>query len=281
MLEELICQSETTTMDIELPSDGNSSGDDSVYGGRVDLYEAYWLYVDGVRYIGPVLKQSAATAEDTETSPLARHYTHFYEKKEKHKERCAELPGSLPGYKDHFEEPRGDVQKVPRERLDELGIDWKESDDPIWLPPEYELPEVWDDDLSTLDKAELQDLVHELRSENEELRDERDELEGKLADVASALSRFLDSSSDGEGQAQNGSRDSAHICDNCGKSFDSKAAKHGHSSHCDGAESTLEDLEELANELPELNDEQSAEGHSDVSREEELENLNHLLKGSL
>lgn len=268
-------------MDIDLPSDGDTSGDDSVYGGRVDLYEAYWLYVDGVRYVGPVLDQSSATKEDTERSPLARHYNHFYEKKEKHKEKCSDLPGSLPGYKDHFGEPRGEVQKVPRGKLDELGIEWKENDDPIWLPPEYELPEVWEDDLGTLDRAALQDRIHELHAENEKLRNERDELESRLAEVASSLSSFLDSEQGSEAQDTGGNGEPAHICENCGKSFSSEAAKHGHSSHCDGAKSTLEDLEELANELPELSDEQSAEGHSDVSREEELENLNHLLNGSL
>ena len=36
------------TLDIQLPSDGNSD-DDSIFGGRIDAYEAYWLYVDGVR----------------------------------------------------------------------------------------------------------------------------------------------------------------------------------------------------------------------------------------
>lgn len=268
-------------MGIELPSDDDSSADDSVYGGRVDLYEAYWLYVDGVRYVGPVLEQSPATTEDTERSPLARHYNHFYEKKEKHKQRCADLPGSLPGYKSHFGEPRGDVRKVPRGKLDELGIEWKEADDPIWLPPEYELPEVWEDDLKTLDRAALQNRVQELRGENEKLRDERDKLESRLAEVANSLSRILDSEQESEAQDTGGNGESAHVCENCGKSFNSEAAKHGHSSHCDGSSPALEDLEDLAKELPELNDEQAAGGHSNVPREEELENLNHLLKGSL
>lgn len=268
-------------MDIELPSDDSSSADDSVYGGRVDLYEAYWLYVDGVRYVGPILEQSAATADDTESSPLARHYNHFYEKKEDHKEKCADLPGSLPGYKKQFGEPRGDVEKVPREKLDELRIEYKETDDPIWLPPEYELPEVWDDDLTALDKTELQDLVQELRSKNEELREERDELESRLTEVANALSSFLDSSGDVETQSTDQGNGLEYICENCGRSFESKAAKHGHSSHCDGSSPALEDLEALADELPELNDEQVNRAQDSASREEELENLNHLLKGSL
>lgn len=268
-------------MNIDLPSDENSSADDSVYGGRVDLYEAYWLYVDGVRYVGPVLDQSSATAEDTDKSPLARHYNHFYEKKESHKERCADLPGSLPGYKDRFGEPRGEVQKVSRGKLDELGIEWKETDDPIWLPPEYELPDIWEDDLETLDRAELQNRVQELRTENEELRDERDELRSRLAEVASSLSSFLNSEQGSEDQNTGDNGESAHVCENCGKSFNSEAAKHGHSSHCDRSSSQLEDLEDLAEELPELNYKQATEGHGDVPRKEELENLNHLLKGSL
>lgn len=281
ILEELTCQSETVTMDIDLPSDDDPSGDDSVYGGRVDLYEAYWLYVDGVRYVGPVLEQSPATAEDTETSPLARHYNHFYEKKENHKERCADLPGSLPEYKDRFREPRGDVRKVPRGKLDELGIEWKETDDPIWLPTEYELPEVWEDDLGTLDRAALQERIRKLRAENEKLRDERDELESRLAEVASSVSSLLDSEQGSEAQDTGGNSGPAHVCENCGKSFSSEAAKHGHSSHCDGSSSAVEDLEDLAKKLPELNDEQATEGDSTVPREKELENLNHLLNGSL
>ncbi|SMO51267.1 hypothetical protein [Halorubrum cibi] len=268
-------------MDIDLPSGSNSSTEDSIFGGRIDLYEAYWLYVDGVRFVGPVLEQSSATADDTDRSPLARHYNHFYEKKEKHKEKCADLPGTLPKYKDYFEEPRGNVRKVPRKTLEELGIKWKETDDPIWLPPEYELPEVWEEDLTTLDTAELRDLVRELRAENEKLRGERDELKNKLAKVGNSLSNFLDSRGKSKSQKTGDEDKPTHICGKCGASFDSKAAKNGHSAHCDRSNSTPKELEDLANELPELNDQQAEEGHGNASAEEELENLNHLLKGSL
>jgi hypothetical protein len=134
-------------MDIELPSDDNRSNNQGFFDGRIDLYEAYWLYVDGVRYVGPVLEQSGATKKDTDRSPLARHYNHFYEKKEAYREKCSDLPKTLPKYKDQFGEPQGSVNQISRDRLDDLGISWEEGDDPIWLPPEYELPSVWENNL--------------------------------------------------------------------------------------------------------------------------------------
>jgi hypothetical protein len=270
-------------MDIDLPSDDNSSKDDSVFGGRIDLYESYWLYVDGVRCIGPVLRNSAASKEDTDRSPLARHYIHFYEKKEEHKEKCRDLPGNLPKYKEHFEEPRGDVRKVPRENLEDLGIDWEEEDDPIWLPPEYELPSVWESDLESMDEAELRDLVRTLRSEKTELQNERDELEERLAEIGTSISNYL-TARDTPGSQQNSS---PRTCEKCGETFDSKAAKHGHSSHCEGvsdssqSESSTRELKQIAEDLPELSERQSEANHENRSPEEELENLNHLLQGSL
>jgi hypothetical protein len=272
-------------MDIDLPSDDDSPNDDSTFDGRIDLYEAYWLYVDGVRCVKPVLKQSEATKDDTDRSPLARHYNHFYEKKEDHKEKCRGLPGSLPKYKKEFEEPRGDVRKVPDENLRDLGIDLNEGDDPIWLPPEYELPSVWENDLEKMDKAELQKRVRTLRSKNEKLRDERDELQERLAKVGSSLSAYLDLKQSEE----NSEPASARTCENCGQTFDSKQAKQGHLIHCDSSdpmrhddsESDTQDLEQLADELPELSKQQSADTRENTSSEEELENLNHLLRGSL
>jgi hypothetical protein len=274
-------------MDIDLPSDENESDDDSIFDGRIDLYEAYWLYVDGVRCVGPLLEQSAATKNDTERSPLARHYNHFYEKKQEHKRQCKSLPGNLPKYKRHFDEPRGNVQKVPRDNLDELGIAWDEGDDPIWLPPEYELPPVWEDDLEGMDKAELNNLVRSLRSENEKLREERDQLKQKLAKISESISNYLSLNEPNEPQQAT----SPQTCEKCGRTFDSKAAKHGHSSHCDGSvptdnqnpptKSEAKELAQLAEELPELSEEQSSEDYEHLSAEEELENLNHLLQGSL
>jgi predicted Zn-ribbon and HTH transcriptional regulator len=277
-------------MDIDLPSDDNSSNDDSVFGGRIDLYEAYWLYVDGVRCVGPVLRQSPATREDTDRSPLARHYNHFYEKKESHKEKCSDLPGSLPKYKAHFGEPRGDVQKVPKENLEDLGIELNEGDDPIWLPPEYELPSVWEDDLKSMDEEELRERIRELQTEKAEIQTERDELREKLAEVGRSLSNYLELEQDDESSTTTSPR----TCEKCGRTFDSKSAKHGHLSHCkeskkeapanqsrSQAEPETEELEQLAEELPELGEQQTTEGQRNVSAEEELENLNHLLSGSL
>ncbi|TKX46353.1 hypothetical protein EXE41_10100 [Halorubrum sp. SD690R] len=268
-------------MDIDLPSDNNRPENDSVFGGRIDLYEAYWLYVDGVRYVGPVLKQSEATKDDEDRSPLARHYNHFYEKKEEHKKKCRDLPKGLRKYKQHFEEPRGNVVKVPRDRLNDLGINWEEGDDPIWLPPEYELPAVWENGLENMGQSELRELVRKLRSENDELRDQRDELKEKLAEVRRSLSVYLDKEQRNE--KEDAITDSVVTCEDCGATFENKAGLHGHKSHCDATESTVDagDLEQLAEELPELSDHQSSEGHGNATPEEELENLNHLLKGSL
>jgi len=267
-------------MDIDLPSDDNSSSDDSVFGGRIDLYEAYWLYVDGVRYVGPVLKQSSATKKDGESSPLARHYNHFYQKKEEHKEKCRDLPKGLRTYKRHFGEPRGDVVKVPRSKLDELGIEWEEEDDPIWLPPEYELPPVWEEDLENMDQAELRELVRKLRSENEELRGKRDDLKRKLAEVGESLSAYLDAK---QSSNKKDSKSDSLTCQNCGTSFETKAGLHGHKPHCDSTDSAVDnkELEQLAEDLPELSDSQSTQSHNSTTAEEELENLNHLLKGSI
>lgn len=274
-------------MDINLPSDGDQTDNNSVFNGRIDLYEAYWLYVDGVRCVGPLLEQSAATKDDTDRSPLARHYKHFYEKKQEHKRQCKSLPGNLPKYKRHFEKPRGDVQKVPRDNLDELGIEWDEGDDPIWLPPEYDLPSVWENDLEGMCRAELTDLVRSLRSENDKLREERNQLKQRLAEINTSISNYLSSIESEDSQQSSSSR----TCEKCGRTFDSKAAKHGHSSHCDDsaqadnqsrpAESETKKLAQLAEELPELSEEQSSGNPEDTSPGEELENLNHLLQGSL
>jgi len=267
-------------MDIELPSDEKHE-DDSVFGGRIDAYEAYWLYVDGVRYVGPALEQSEATKDDGDRSPLARHYNHFYEKKEEYKDRCRDLPGTLPKYKDHFGEPRGDVRKIPEHRLADLGLG-EEGDDPIWLPPEYELPDVWENDLDKMDKSELQDLVEKLRKEKKQLKQERDDLREQLEQVRQSLTSFLDDR--GADKADSGD----YTCSNCGKSFESRAARNGHKPHCDGTQSgrgradedaSQRDLEQLAEDLPEILEEQSNKTHEGV--EEELKNLNHLLQGSL
>lgn len=274
---------------IELPSDDDSSNDDSPFGGRIDLYEAYWLYVDGVRCVGPVLKQSAAKKKDTDRSPLARHYNHFYEKKEEHKQKCSDLPGNLPKYKEHFEEPRGDVRKIPDENLEELGIGLEEGDDPIWLPPEYELPSVWDQDVESMDRAELQDRISQLRSENRELREERDELEKKLASVGKSLSDYLETQQGNGDEQTKPEADSPLSCELCGESFETKSAKYGHKPHCDGSKSSddrdlassANELEMLADELPELNEKKSSKHHENISAEEELKNLNHLLNNSL
>ncbi|MXR52053.1 hypothetical protein GRX03_10635 [Halovenus sp. WSH3] len=269
-------------MDIELPSD-NDQEDDSVFGGRIDAYEAYWLYVDGVRYVGPALEQSEATKQDEDRSPLACHYNHFYEKKEEYKDRCKDLPGSLPKYKDHFEEPRGDVRKIPEHRLSDLGLG-QEGDDPIWLPPEYELPDVWENDLDEMDEPELRDLVEKLREEKKELKQERDDLREKLKQVRQSLTSFLDDESMNKSDGDS----AAYTCNNCGRAFESRAARNGHKPHCDGVSSgnrasddnaSRQDLAQLAEDLPEILEEQSDTDHE--SAEEELKNLNHLLQGSL
>lgn len=178
-------------MGIELPPDGDSSTNDSIFEGRRDLYEEYWLYVDAVRYIGPVLEQSKATEEDENRSPLARHYSHFYEKKEEYKEKCSGLPGTLPKYKEAFEEPKGDARKVPESELNDHGIELNEGDDPIWLHPEYELPEVWETDLQSLDEAGLKKVIEQLREENEDLREERNELQERLERISELLSDYI------------------------------------------------------------------------------------------
>lgn len=268
-------------MDIDLPSDNNTSENDSVFGGRIDLYEAYWLYVDGVRCVGPVLKQSEATKNDEDRSPLARHYNHFYDKKEEHKEKCRDLPRGLRKYKEHFEEPQGDVVKIPRDRLNDLGINLEKGDDPIWLPRKYELPAVWEDGLEDMSQAELRELVRKLRSENGELRDQRDDLKEKLGEVRQSLSAYLDKEQRNEKEEV--MNDSVVACEDCGATFESKAGLHGHKPHCDGTDSTVDtgDLEQLAEELPELSDHQSSEGHGNAAPEQGLENLNHLLNGNL
>ena len=278
-------------MNIDLPSDGDASNDDSVFGGRIDLYEAYWLYVDGVRYTSAVLERSEATKEDEDHSPLARHHNHFYEKKEQQKEKCRDLPGNLPKYKEYFKEPQGNVRKIPREEFQKHGIEWEEGDDPIWLPPEYELPSVWEDDLKGMEEPELRELVGRLRQEAVELREERDDLRERLVSVRQSLSNYLDELPDVSSSQPGDSSQSPKTCESCGRTFETKAARHGHKPHCDGI--TVRDgrgraktksarpLEQLAKELPELSEQQLTSNHDALSAEEELENLNHLLSKSL
>ena len=268
-------------MDIELPSDENREEDPN-FGGRIDAYEAYWLYVDGVRYVRPALEQSDATKEDEHKSPLARHYNHFYEKKEEYKDKCRDIPGTLPKYKNHFGEPRGDVRKIPEHRLADFGLGEK-GDDPIWLPPEYELPKVWESDLSEIGESELRNLVEKLREEKKELKQDRDNLSEQLKKVRQSLTSFL---KDSETDEKTGD-DLGHTCSHCGQSFGSRAALNGHKPHCNGATgghssgdgASREDLAQLADDLPEILEEQSNVPHE--AAREELENLNHLLQGSL
>lgn len=285
-------------MDIELPSDDGSSNDDSVFDGRIDRYEAYWLYVDGMRFTSTALGRSAAT-EDDDHSPLARHYNHFYEKKEKYKRRCSELPGNLPKYKDHFQEPRGDARQVSKDELDDLGISIEEGDDPIWLPSEYELPPVWEDDLENMDTAEMRELIKKLRKENGQLRNDRDTLRDQLETVSQSLSNYLDKGKSDENSQNNRATETSPssaspICEKCGKRFNSKSAMHGHKPHCNetasqdsrngkdsGYTSEPVELEQLAEELPEVSEQQSTTSHEALSAEEELENLNHLLNSGL
>ncbi|WP_058997890.1 hypothetical protein [Haloarcula sp. CBA1127] len=269
-------------MDIELPDDGDSD-DDSIFGGRIDSYEAYWLYVDGVRYVGPALEQSEATKDDEDQSPLARHYNHFYEKKEEYKKKCRDLPGTLPKYKDHFNEPRGDVRKIPEHRLADLDLG-EEGDDPIWLPPEYELPAVWENDLDEMDKSELVSLVEKLREEKKEIKLERDNLRDQLKQVRQSLTTFLD-----DEERDPSESDTANFtCSSCGQTFESRAARNGHKPHCDEAQTSgndavgnasRQDLAQIAEDLPDLLNEQSNVTHEGAK--EELDNLNHLLQGSL
>lgn len=267
-------------MDIELPP-GGSQEENAPLSSRIDAYEAYWLYVDGVRYVGPALKQSEATKNDGDQSPLARHYNHFYEKKEEYKEQCRDLPKNLPKYKDHFEEPRGDVRKIPEHRLAELGLGEK-GDDPIWLPPEYELPDVWDNSLDEMNSSELRDLVEKLRDENHQLKQERDELREKLEQVQQSLEGFLN-----DVELNSNSDDSTtYTCENCGRQFESRAARNGHKPHCDGPnsnkpadEQSHQNIKQLAEDLPRMLEEQSNMTHEGA--QSEMKNLNHLLQGSL
>jgi hypothetical protein len=274
-------------MNIDLPSDDNSSNDNSTFGGRIDLYEAYWLYVDGVRCVGPVLRQSEASEEDTDRSPLARHYSHFYEKKQEHKKKCSGLPGNLPKYKDHFGEPKGDVRKVPEDNLIDLGIDLDDDDDPIWLPPEYELPAVWENDIESMDNGELQNLVSKLRNEKADLEDECDKLREQLAEINKSLSNYLELKDSGDTQPVSDGAAHPRTCKNCGRTFDSRATKQEHLPQCTGSdtestgEESTDELAELADDLPELNESQASTSHESMSEEEELENLNHLISDSL
>jgi len=108
-----------------------------------------------------------------------------------------------------------------------------------------------------------------------------------LAEINTSISNYL-SPIESEDSEQS---TSPRTCEKCGRTFDSKAAKHGHSSHCDDsaqadnqsrpAESETKKLAQLAEELPELSEEQSSGNPEDTSPGEELENLNHLLQGSL
>lgn len=241
-------------MDIELPSGEGTPDDESIFGGRIDLYEAYWLYVDGVRYIGPILERSDATEDDLGLSPLAQHYHHFYTKKEEHKEKCRDLPGNLPEYKEHFKEPRGEVRKIPQDELEELGIEWDRDDDPIWLPPEYELPPVWENDVQNMGDEGLRKLVAELQEDKRELQEERDELRRRLSEIRESLTHYLDSNSSTSSEETN----RAEIA------------------------SSKKNLQQLAEDLPKLQIRKQPDiVHEDKSVQKELENLNHLLKGSL
>lgn len=230
-----------------------TNSEDSIFDERLDLYEAYWVYVDGVRYVGSVLRHSEATKEDTDISPLARHFQHLYDKKEELKKQCRSLDGTLPEYKEHFKKPTGNVRKIPRSEIEDLNIKWTEGDDPIWLPREYELPSVWDG-TDDLDPESLQQEVRQLRKQNKQLRKEKDSLRHHLSEIQQSISTLLNAETEIDPD-----RKRSNV-----------------------SESTEKTLRELAESVPETQLEKEATPTIDGDGlEEDLDNLNHLLKGTL
>lgn len=121
----------------ETQEDDADGGDEPYYDDeRIDAYETYWKRVDMVRWLGWKLSRSRASKFDSENSPLAREYNEKMGAKHDSREDCNDLPGNLPAYRRHFEEPAWDYRtEEPR----------SEGEDPIYLPADFETPDVWDE----------------------------------------------------------------------------------------------------------------------------------------
>lgn len=144
-------------MAFSLPTDVRTDNDntnaaveaepETTFGGdRIDNYEDYWLSVDMVRILGKSCKRlGVAKVKDAERSPWAAHYVHYRDLKNENKETCTDLKGNLPTYREEFGEPETDCQKITAENAEEIGLtadDFGDDEDPIFVPVDYEPPEV-------------------------------------------------------------------------------------------------------------------------------------------
>ncbi|SEL18377.1 hypothetical protein [Haloferax larsenii] len=129
--------------------------DETVFGGeRVEDYEDYWKTIDMIRLLKKSCKAlGVAKKKDKGRSPWADHYCHFDaiaygdDENEGLKQKCASLDGNLPTYKDEFEEPEGEFDKITKDNCEDFGLpadSFGEDEDPIFVPVDYEAPEeVW------------------------------------------------------------------------------------------------------------------------------------------
>lgn len=107
-------------------------------------YEQYWRAVDAYRFLGPALLNSDATKNDPEDSPLASAYLTARNRRVELCDKCRDLPGSLPEYRDTFDTPQlFDARLVTDDELEQHNISLDPEDDPIFLPTNFTLPATW------------------------------------------------------------------------------------------------------------------------------------------
>lgn len=112
---------------------------------RIVEFEKYWRAVDAKRLLGPVLLESDATVNDTETSPLAAAYVTARDRANELRETCHEMPTTLPAYRDAFTTPQFDHRQPTTDEFDRGNIELNDEDDPIHLPADFTIPPVWDE----------------------------------------------------------------------------------------------------------------------------------------
>lgn len=121
---------------------------------RTTKYEQYWRAVDAYRFLGPTLLASDATKNDTDRSPLATAYVTARDRRNELREDCRDLPGSLPSYREKFDEPQFDYRHPTTDELEQAAIVLDDDDDRIYLPADFTTPETWAETEEDIDESE-------------------------------------------------------------------------------------------------------------------------------
>lgn len=144
----------SSTGNIDVDSPRNADTVQNTLSDRTTKYEQYWRAVDAYRFLGPTLLASDATKNDADDSPLATAYLTARDRRTELREACSDLSGSLPAYRDKFDDPQFDYRHPTADELERADIDLEDTDDRIYLPANFTTPPVWATANDAPDEAE-------------------------------------------------------------------------------------------------------------------------------